>query len=62
MLWQLSELERKQTNMAKFMQWLSVEKQLHFVDYETLWSWSIDETALFWEYVAQYFNVHFHTP
>ncbi len=47
--------------MAKFMQWLSVEKQLHFANYETLWTWSTDETALFWAYVSQYFDVHFYT-
>ena len=33
-----------------------------FSDYQTLWQWSVRELPEFWESIAAYFEVHFHSP
>lgn len=35
---------------------------IEFPDYETLWQWSVDDPALFWESIAKFFKIKFHTP
>ena len=33
-----------------------------FSDYDELWNWSISEVETFWESIANYFDIIFHTP
>lgn len=61
-IWQPTENFIQNANLKQFEQWLQKEKGLNFNNYEELWQWSIDEIEDFWESIAQYFGVVFHTP
>lgn len=60
-IWQPSEAFVKQSNLSHFCAWLRTQGQPHFGDYEALWQWSIEQPALFWQLLAQYFQVRFHS-
>ena len=55
-LWKPSEL-RLDSGLTLFKNWLSVEKKLHFPDYEALHDWSVKEVAEFWRCLYEYFDV-----
>jgi len=61
-LWQPTESFIDNSNLKQFEQWLQKEKGLSFNNYKELWQWSIDELEEFWESIAQYFKLVFHTP
>ena len=61
-LWQPQKSFINNSNLKQFEQWLQKEKGLSFDNYEALWQWSIDELETFWESIAQYFEVVFHSP
>lgn len=61
-LWQPKKSFINNSNLQQFEQWLQKEKGLSFEDYEELWRWSTDEIEEFWEAIAQYFKIIFHTP
>lgn len=44
------------------MAWLKAEKGLDFTDYQSVWKWSVDQPADFWESIWQYFRIRSHTP
>lgn len=56
-LWQPSPETAASSNLAKFMEWLRMQKGLAFDDYHALWSWSVTETAAFWNSIGEYFNI-----
>ncbi|HRP34108.1 MAG TPA: acetoacetate--CoA ligase [Agriterribacter sp.] len=62
LLWQPSEQWIRNSNLTKYMQWLKINRNLRFDDYNSLWIWSVEHTADFWKSIADYFNVAFHTP
>lgn len=62
LLWQPSEQWIRNSNLTKYMQWLKINRNLLFDDYNGLWIWSMEHTADFWKSIADYFNVVFHTP
>lgn len=58
-VWTPSDNFIEESNLTQYQNWL-VEKgylQSKFPDYESLWKWSVDESALFWKSIAVYFNV-----
>ncbi|MEN8249358.1 MAG: acetoacetate--CoA ligase [Bacteroidota bacterium] len=57
LLWQPSEVAKKNANISHFMTWLYNTKALSFSDYQTLWQWSIDNLSDFWKATLEYFNV-----
>lgn len=61
-LWKPSHKFKQHSNLARYMQWLNDSRQLDFKDYDSLWSWSVEHTADFWESIADYFKVIFHAP
>jgi len=61
-LWTPDRPFKENTNLNQYLQWLAKEKDLHFDDYNTLWQWSIDELADFWESIWEYFDIQAHQP
>ena len=61
-LWEPSTESVDGSNMTAYMRWLRDRRGLSFEDYDALWKWSVEELPAFWETVAEFFDVHFHTP
>ncbi|MFN0216578.1 MAG: acetoacetate--CoA ligase [Saprospiraceae bacterium] len=62
LLWKPSTSLLSENNLARYTQWLAKEKNLHFDDYHSLWKWSTDELADFWESLWEYFKIVHHSP
>lgn len=62
LLWQPTTTFREQSHLNRFLQWLKKNKGLEFKDYASVWSWSVDRPAEFWECVWLYFEVKSYTP
>ena len=61
-LWKPSEQFKLNSNLAKYMQWLSNNLQLEFKTYDALWEWSVEYSADFWKSISDYFKIIHHTP
>ena len=61
-LWRPSRRLRQRSHLNKFMNWLRRYHGLDFATYRELWQWSVQEPAAFWEKLAGYFKVRFHSP
>lgn len=61
-LWTPSEAFINQSNLAAYQQWLLAEKGLKFENYDSLWQWSVDHLEEFWQSIAEYFQIKFHSP
>jgi len=61
-LWTPTRDRIENSQMHKFMQWLSQEQNLNFSDYESLWQWSVDDIDGFWEAVWKFYDVKSYTP
>lgn len=61
MHWQPTEKWLRDANLTDFIHWLK-ERQLIFNTYDELWQWSVDQPAVFWAAVWDYFNIISHTP
>jgi len=62
LLWSPSESFKKDSNLSHYLQWLKNQRGLSFGDYQSLWQWSVDFPANFWESLWEYFPIHSHTP
>ncbi len=61
-LWKPTETFKQQSNLHRYMAWLRNEYGRDFTGYESLWQWSVEQTAAFWESILQYFDVRLHSP
>lgn len=61
-LWTPSEKFIQESNLTKYANWLKENKNLEFKDYHSIWQWSIDQPADFWESIWQFFQVKSYTP
>lgn len=61
-LWQPSPERIATTRLAAWQRWLARERGLAFDDYAELHHWSISDRSAFWQSLADYFAVKFHTP
>ncbi|HJW28740.1 MAG TPA: acetyl-coenzyme A synthetase N-terminal domain-containing protein, partial [Saprospiraceae bacterium] len=61
-LWNPSAELIRDSRLTEFRKWLNANHQLAFETYESLWQWSVDDPAFFWEYLASFFKVKFHAP
>ena len=52
----------QKSHMWQFMRFAATAHQQHFEDYEALHAWSIQQPALFWQSLRDYFNITFTTP
>jgi acetoacetyl-CoA synthetase len=57
LLWSPSEQFKKESNLNHYMLWLKKSYNLSFEDYHTLWQWSVDNVADFWESQWKYFDI-----
>ncbi|NJN35290.1 MAG: acetoacetate--CoA ligase [Saprospiraceae bacterium] len=50
------------SRIQRYVKWLRRHYQLSFESYHELHQWSIENTGLFWQTIAEYFKVRFNTP
>lgn len=62
LLWSPSLQLRKECNLTRFNQWLQKEYGFLFTGYQSLWKWSVDHPAAFWESIWNYFNIKSYSP
>ena len=62
LLWTPNKKFQDQSQLNQYMHWLKEKKNLNFSDYHSLWQWSAEHTADFWESIWQYFEVIAHHP
>ncbi|MFN3586176.1 MAG: acetoacetate--CoA ligase [Moraxellaceae bacterium] len=60
-LWQPDDARIARSRLAAFQRWLARERHLAFDDYAALHAWSVTDRAGFWQAVADYFNVRWHS-
>lgn len=61
-LWSPTEAFAQASNLNSFMRWLSVTRELHFQDYHTLWTWSVEDPEGFWEALWDYVPIKTYSP
>lgn len=61
-LWTPSKHLLQESNLSRFAAWLKEKHGLSFNDYKSLWQWSVDYPAAFWENIWNYFEVKSYTP
>jgi acetoacetyl-CoA synthetase len=61
-LWTPSAEFVADSNVARFMRWLSDSRGVEFADYEALRAWSVTEIETFWAAVWEYFEVASSSP
>ena len=61
-LWRASKDAIRHSRLNEYRHWLRFQHGIETADYESLWQWSVDHPALFWETIAQFFKVRFHSP
>jgi len=61
-LWEPSKEFKENARISDFMQWLGVEKDLAFEDYNDLWEWSVTDLEGFWASLWEYCGVEASEP
>ncbi|MBX3253846.1 MAG: acetoacetate--CoA ligase [Chitinophagaceae bacterium] len=61
-LWTPSASFRNSSNLAHYANWLRENAGLSFVDYPSLWKWSVAHPADFWKSISDYFAIIHHSP
>lgn len=56
MLWQASELRRRQTQMRHFIDFIHARHDLERADYASLYQFSINKSDAFWREIIEYFQ------
>jgi acetoacetyl-CoA synthetase len=62
LLWTPSADFADGSSAARFLRWLSSERNLHFADYGALWRWSVTDLDAFWAAIWDFFEVRSTTP
>lgn len=62
LLWQPSEERKQGTNLLRFMGFLEKKYALKVNSYDELYSWSITNSALFWEAIWEFSKLKFSRP
>lgn len=61
-LWCPAAAQIEASRMDAFRRWINLRYNLQLNDYAALHSWSIEQRAAFWESIADYFQVLWHSP
>ncbi|CAG8863537.1 Acetyl-coenzyme A synthetase [Pseudomonas fluorescens] len=61
-LWHPSPSQVMATRMDGFRCWVNRRFSLALADYPALYHWSIEQRAAFWQALAEYFEVRWHSP
>lgn len=62
LLWTPSSDFIEKSNLTRYKNWLQENRNLDFEDYNSLWTWSVENPADFWESMADFFKVKFYSP
>lgn len=62
LLWSPSDDIKQHARITDYIKWVEKTYSCCIPDYNTLHKWSISDIGQFWESIALYFNVRFHTP
>jgi acetoacetyl-CoA synthetase len=60
--WEVSYFGKHTSRIFRYMKWLKRHYNLQFEDYNSLYQWSIEQPAVFWVSIWQFFNVKSHHP
>ncbi|HKS11991.1 MAG TPA: acetyl-coenzyme A synthetase N-terminal domain-containing protein, partial [Pseudomonas sp.] len=60
-LWRPSAAQIEASRMEAFRRWVSLRFNVQLDDYAALHRWSIEQRAAFWQSLAEYFQVRWHT-
>ena len=61
-LWRPTAERIARAPITRFRQWLARHRGLEFDDYESLWRWSVSDLEAFWQAIADFAEVRFHSP
>ena len=61
-LWTPSAEWKEQSNLTHYAKWLKQHYGVECNDYKILWEWSVRHVDLFWQSIAEYFNIIWHIP
>ncbi|MCB4798387.1 acetoacetate--CoA ligase [Neotamlana laminarinivorans] len=61
-LWSPSKIEKNNSILNNYKNWLLARYNIKFNSYQSLWQWSTTHIEDFWESLIQYFNITFHSP
>lgn len=61
MIWRPEFSRSGPPRLAHYRQWLEQRHGCAFEDYHSLWEWSVENPARFWEGIWDYFNIKAHT-
>lgn len=61
-LWRPSTTQIEASRMDAFRRRVNLRYNLQLNDYQALHGWSIEQRPAFWQTLAEYFHVHWHTP
>ncbi|GLO12248.1 acetoacetyl-CoA synthetase [Pseudomonas putida] len=61
-LWRPSTAQIEASRMDAFRRRVNLRYNLQLNDYQALHRWSIEQRPAFWQTLADYFQVHWHTP
>ncbi len=61
-LWRPTQERIARAPITRFRQWLAQHRGLEFDDYESLWRWSVADLEAFWQAIADFAEVRFHSP
>lgn len=56
-LWEPSLRDLEGSNLTQYMRWLEDHLNLQFLDYWSLWQWSVENKAEFWMSLWSYFDI-----
>ncbi|SDC97095.1 acetoacetate--CoA ligase [Paraburkholderia lycopersici] len=57
LLWKPDETFTRNSNLARYMDWLARDRDLVFENYEALWHWSVREPDAFWSSIWTWHDV-----
>ena len=60
-LWKATPALLESCNLNQYIKWINNTYNIEFQDYEALHQWSVENIGQFWESIALYFDVKFHT-
>ncbi len=60
--WEASREAKEQSQIWHYLKWVEQQYGTTLEDYHTLWRWSVEDIARFWESIVQYFDVAFQSP
>jgi len=61
-LWEPSQARIENSGVNRFIKWVNQHYSTELSDYQTLWRWSVEDVARFWEAVWQCYEIESSTP